>query len=153
MTDISLRSTILETFQGQRVILPNAKVFGSAIVNYSATRLRRIDLAVGVGYGDDLEHVERTAYRAIEALGGRAADKPVQVFFTAFGESSVDLSVRFWIDFATQADYVRAQSDAVKAIKAAFDAAGITIPFPIRTLDFGPSGGVAMREMLGREPG
>ena len=149
VTDISLRSTIIETFQGQRVILPNAKVFGDAIVNYSATHLRRIDLEVGVGYGDDLEHVERTALRAIEALGGLAAGKPVQLYFTAFGDSSIDFTVRFWVDFAKQTDYLAAQSSAVKAIKKAFDAAGITIPFPIRTLDFGPSGGVAMREMLG----
>ncbi len=149
VTEITLRSTIIETFQGQRVILPNAKVFGDAIINYSATRLRRIDLSVGVGYGDDLEHVERTALAAVEGLAGRAAGKPVQVYYTAFGESSVDVSVRFWVDFTKQTDYLGAQSDAIKAIKAAFDAADITIPFPIRTLDFGPSGGVAMREMLG----
>ncbi len=149
VTDITLRSTIIETFQGQRVILPNAKVFGDAIVNFSATRLRRIDLAVGVAYGDDLEHVEQTALAAIEALTGRAAGKPVQLYFTEFGASSVNLTVRFWVDFARQTDYLGAQSEAIKAIKRAFDAAGITIPFPIRTLDFGPSGGVAMREMLG----
>ena len=153
VTEISLRSTVIETFQGQLVILPNAKVFGDAIINYSATRLRRIDLSIGVGYGDDLEHVERTALRAVESLPDLAAGKPVQLYFTAFGDSSIDFTVRFWVDFAKQTDYLGAQSASIKAIKTAFDAADITIPFPIRTLDFGPSGGVAMREMLGEGAG
>ncbi len=75
--------------------------------------------------------------------------RPVQFYYTGLGESTIDFSARFWVDFAKQADYLAAQSAGVKALKQAFDAHGISLPFPIRTLDFGPSGGVAMREMLG----
>ena len=146
--EISLRSTILETFAGQRVILPNAKVFGDAIVNYSARRERRVDLTVGVGYGDSLEKAQRVALEAVQGLDGLQPGRPVQVYFTEFGDSSVNFQLRFWVPFSQQTDFLQAQSEAVKAVKAAFDREDITIPFPIRTLDFGPNGGVALREML-----
>ena len=144
--EISLRSTILETFEGQRVILPNAKVFGDAIVNYSSMRERRVDVTVGVGYGDDLAEAERVATAAVEALPVRAEGHPVQLYYTGFGESSIDFTVRFWVAFDKQTDYLGAQSEAIKAIQKAFGQAGITIPFPIRTLDFGPNGGIPLGE-------
>jgi small conductance mechanosensitive channel len=147
--EISLRETVLQTFQGQRVILPNSRVYGEAIVNYSTTRERRVDVACGVGYGDDLEQAERVAVAAVEGLGARMDGKPVQLYYTEFGDSSINFVVRFWVAFQAQTDFLAAQSEAIKAIKAAFDANGVTIPFPIRTLDFDPNGGVDLQAMLG----
>ena len=146
--EINLRSTVLDTFQGQKVILPNAKVFGDPIINYSARRERRVDLTCGVGYGDDLGHAQRVAVQAVEGLDVRKASRPVQLYFTEFGDSSINFVVRFWVDFAAQTDFLEAQSQAIMAVKAAFDGAGVTIPFPIRTLDFDPNGGVALRAAL-----
>lgn len=146
--EISLRSTILDTFQGQTVILPNAKVFGEPITNYSTRGERRVDLGCGVGYGDDLGHAQRVAVEAVEALAVRKRERPVQLYYTEFGDSSINFVVRFWVDFSKQTDFLEAQSEAVKAVKAAFDAGGVTIPFPIRTLDFDPNGGVDLRAAL-----
>ena len=146
--EINLRSTVMDTFQGQKVILPNAKVFGDPIINYSARHERRVDLTCGVGYGDDLAHAQRVAVEAVERLDVRKAERPVQLYFTEFGDSSINFVIRFWVDFAAQTDYLEAQSQAIQAIKAAFDGAGVTIPFPIRTLDFEPNGGVALRAAL-----
>ncbi len=152
--EITLRSTILDTFTGQKVILPNAKVYGDPIVNYSSRGERRVDLACGVGYGDDLGHAQRVAVQAIERLPARKDERPVQLYFTEFGDSSINFVVRFWVAFAKQTDFLEAQSEAIKAVKAAFDASGVTIPFPITTLDFDPSGGVGMRDALkGGNPG
>ena len=140
MTEISLRSTILETFQGQRVILPNAKVFGDAIVNYSARAQRRIDLTVGVGYGDDLEHVERIGP---DGRPRRSADappaSPPELYFTGFGDSSIDFTVRFWVDFADADGLPRRAVGGHQGHQDGVRREGITIPFPIRTLDFGPT--------------
>ena len=147
--EISLRSTIVETFAGQRVILPNAKVYGDPIVNYSVRRERRVDLTCGVGYGDDLAKAQAVAVEAVEGLAARKASHPVQLYYTEFGDSSINFQLRFWVDFGKQTDFLQAQSDAIQAVKTAFDREGLTIPFPIRTLDFGPNGGVALKEMLG----
>ena len=146
--EITLRSTIVETFTGQRVILPNAKVFGDPIINYSSMRRRRVDVSCGVGYGDDLDAAKSAAVAAVEGLDARQATQPVQLYYTEFGDSSINFVIRFWVDFQKQTDFLQAQSDAIQAIKTALDEAGVTIPFPIRTLDFGPNGGVELKEML-----
>lgn len=145
---ISLRETVLETFQGQTVILPNAEVYGSPIVNYSTRGSRRVDVSCGVGYGDDLAHAQRVAIEAVEGLESRLTDRPVQLYYTEFGDSSINFTLRFWVSFSAQIDFLEAQSEAIKAIKSAFDVGGVTIPFPIRTLDFDPNGGVDLQAML-----
>ena len=146
--EITLRSTLLRTFQGQLVILPNAKVYGDPIVNFSRLKSRRVDLSCGVGYGDDLGHAQQVALDAVDGLEVRRSDRPVQLYYTEFGDSSINFTVRFWVDFQAQTDFLDAQSQAIMAVKAAFDRSGVTIPFPIRTLDFDPNGGVALRAAL-----
>ena len=146
--EITLRSTLLKTFQGQMVILPNAKVYGDPIVNYSRLGSRRVDLGCGVGYGDDLGRAQQVALDAIDGLEARDGNKPVQLYYTEFGDSSINFTVRFWVDFQAQTDFLEAQSQAIMAVKSAFDRHGVTIPFPIRTLDFDPNGGVDLRAAL-----
>ncbi len=145
---VSLRSTSIRTFQGQIVLIPNKDIFGNPIVNYSTTRKRRIDLSCGVAYGDDLEKAKELAIQAVKSLDYLDTNKEVQLFYTEFGDSSINFDLRFWIDFKSQVDYLRAQSDAIVNIKKSFDDNGITIPFPIRTLDFGVVGGEKLAEAL-----
>ena len=145
---VSLRSTSIRTFQGQIVLIPNKDIFGNPIVNYSVTRKRRVDLSCGVAYGDDLEKARDLAIRAVESIEYLDTSKEVQLFYTEFGDSSINFDVRFWIDFKKQVDYLRAQSEAIMKIKKSYDDNGITIPFPIRTLDFGVVGGEKLAEAL-----
>jgi small conductance mechanosensitive channel len=132
---IHLRWTEIRTQQGQVVLIPNKQVFENPIMNYSSTGERRVDLRLGVSYGDDLEKARRIALRAIEGVSTRMPDKEVELFYEEFGESSINFVVRFWIKFARQPDFLAAQSEAIESIKKAFDEAGITIPFPVRTLE------------------
>ena len=132
--DISLRSTTLRTLQGHRVIVPNSAIFSNPIVNFTGER--RVDVEVGVSYADDLDLAERTAIAALEGVEGRVESRAPDVVFTGFGGSSVDLAARVWIDQGKVA-YPAAKSQAIVRIKKAFDDAGLTIPFPITTLDFG----------------
>lgn len=148
--EISLRSIIIHTFDGKVVTLPNSSVLNSPLTNHSETGHRRVDLAVGVAYGDDLDKVRRVTVEAVESIEQRDRHRPVGFFYDQFGASSIDLTVNFWIDFATQADYLSARSEAVVRIKKAYDQNGITIPFPIRTLDFGVVGGERLDEVLPR---
>ena len=150
---INMRAIEMRTFQGQKVIIPNSKVFQSPLVNFTDSGMRRVDLAVGVAYGDDLQRVRSVAVEAVEALAMREQSRDVELFFQEFGESSIDFEVRFWIRFARWTDYLRARSEAIIAIHRAFDEAGLTIPFPIRTLDFSRVGGVTLAEELPRGAG
>lgn len=146
--DLSLRSTFIRTFQNQVVMVPNKDIFGNPLVNYSTKRKRRVDLSCGVAYGDDLAKAKEIAVSAIEGLELRDESRNVEFFYNEFGGSSINFALRFWIDFDKQTDFLQAQSEGIMALKRAFDDGGITIPFPIRTLDFGVVGGEPLREAL-----
>jgi small conductance mechanosensitive channel len=149
VTQMSLRTTLIETPQGQIVVLPNKELFQHKVVNYTLGGARRVDLVCGVSYGDDLEKVREVVLGTVEGLECRV-DRPPECFFTEFGSSSINLVARYWIDFEKQAQFMAAQDQGVRAIKRAFDDADITIPFPIRTLDFGIKGGLQLSEAAPR---
>lgn len=145
---ITLRTTVLRTFSGQLVLLPNRDVFTKPLTNYSATGRRRVEIQVGISYGDDLGRARDAAVAAVAALSCRDRDLPAELYYDQFGDSAITGTVLFWVDFARQPDYLAARSEAVVAIKRALDEAGITIPFPIRTLDFGIKGGESLTSAL-----
>lgn len=145
---IELRTTLMRTVTGQLLMIPNKEIFTNALLNYTITGERRVDLSVGVSYGDDLEKAERVAIQAVETVSSRDTDRPVQLFYEGFGDSSINFTIRFWLRSSAQRDFLDARSRAVKAIKKSFDENDITIPFPIRTLDFGIVGGEKLSAML-----
>lgn len=149
--EITLRHTTLETLQGQDVMIPNKIMAQSPLKNFSKLRKRRVDLACGVSYGEDLERVKKLTLEAIESSVPHDREKGVELFFNEFGDSSINYTLRFWLDQhdTAQKTYLAAQSDAVIAIKKCYDANDIMIPFPIRTLDFGIKGGEKLNEVLG----
>jgi small conductance mechanosensitive channel len=145
--EVNLRDTVMETFRGQTVIIPNKEVFQNPIENYSYLKIRRFDLSVGVSYGDDLDKVQEITLNAVKDIEGLSNEHKVNVVFTEFGDSSINLSVRMWVDTAEQSAYNYVGSEAIKRIKKAYAANDIMIPFPIRTLDFGIKGGTALNEI------
>lgn len=145
--EINLRDTVMETFQGQTVIIPNKEVFQNPIENYTILQKRRFDLSVGVSYGDDLEKVKKITYDAVKDIEELSKEDELHVFFVEFGDSSVNLSVRMWINTPEQSVYNKVGSEAIMKIKKAYDTNDIVIPFPIRTLDFGIKGGKKLSEM------
>lgn len=146
---IDLRSTTLRTPQGQLVLLPNRLVFENPMVNFTGTRRRRVDLDVGVAYGDDLARARDVAMRAVESVEHLGKEPDIRLFYKEFGDSSINFVVQFWVDYDRHATYLAARSEAIQAIKVAFDENDITIPFPIRTLDFGVVGGEPLSDHLG----
>ncbi len=145
---ITLRDTVIRTFQGQMVIIPNKEVFQNPIQNYSLLGMRRMDIEIGVSYAEDLERVRSITLNAVKNLPRIAEDTETQFFFVAFGDSSINFSLRIWAETCEQAVYLELRSQAIIKIKQAYDANKIMIPFPIRTIDFGIKGGVTANEVL-----
>lgn len=145
--NVSLRTTQMDTFQGQRVLVPNKVVFQNTIVNYSKLGRRRIDLPIGVSYGDDLEKVEKLTLDAIRSSDIVKQDSDVQMTFKEFGGSSINFDLLVWIEYKRQPDFWKARSEIVKLVKKTFDDNNITIPWPIRTLDFNIKGGEKLSDM------
>ena len=133
--EINLRDTIIQTFQGQMVIIPNKNIFQNPIENYSLLGKRRIDLAGRVGYDTDLEQVEQIILDALKNIPG-LTDDAITMGYKEFDESSISYIVRIWIQSPEQPEYWKVRNAAIIAIKKAYDNHNIVIPFPIRTLDF-----------------
>lgn len=144
---INLRDTVIRTYQGQMVIIPNRNIFQNPIENYTLLGKRRIDLKIGISYGEDLEKVKEITLLAIKDIEGLAKEDEVTMFYTEFGDSSINCVIRMWIDIAEQANFLEIQSQAIIRIKKVYDEHNIMIPFPIRTLDFGIKGGVPLNKM------
>jgi len=148
--DINLRVTKLQLFNGPIVFVPNKFLFQDYFVNYTEPGKRRFKLECGVSYGDDLEKVEKIALEAIEGIPGRLESEDVTIHWTGFGNSSINFSVNVWMVYNhDHSNYIGVRNEAIKALKKAFDGNDITIPFPIRTLDFGIKGGQHLQEELG----
>jgi small conductance mechanosensitive channel len=147
ITQINLRDTVLRTFQGQMVIIPNKEVLQNPIENYSLLGKRRMDLTVGVSYSEDLQKVKNVTLKALEGIEGLTKDDEMTFFYKEFGDSSINFDVRLWVHTPEQPEYLQVRSEAVMRIKQAYDENNITIPFPIRTLDFGIKGGVPLNEI------
>ncbi|MFC4213157.1 mechanosensitive ion channel family protein [Pedobacter lithocola] len=149
--EINLRDTVIRTYQGQMVILPNRDVFQSPIENYSLLGKRRIDLEVGISYGDDLDKAKQVTLDAVMDIDGLSADEEVAMFYTGFGDSSINYVIRMWISTTEQVNFLEVKSQAIMRIKKAYDQNDIMIPFPIRTLDFGIKGGVSLNDTKATE--
>ena len=151
--EVTLRHTTLMTLQGQDVMIPNKIVAQEPIKNYTKLGMRRVDLSCGVSYGDDLEKVRQITLDAVKARVAYDTNRKVELFFNEFGDSSINYTLRFWLSDrkSGQADFLEAQSDAIMAIKQAYDENDIMIPFPIRTLDFGIKGGEKLSDVLANE--
>jgi|SRR5699024_464498 len=145
---INLRSTIIRNAQGYLIHIPNKMVLNSPFINYTWNHERRVDLKCGVSKGDDLEKVKEVAINAIESIDNYNKERDVELYFTEFGESSMDFVVRFWVQFYKNPDWLSARSNAIMALRMHFDANDISTPFPIRTLDFGIKGGENLSKML-----
>lgn len=144
---IDLRVTVIRTFQGLHVIIPNKDVFQSPVTNFTKTSDRRIDLEIGVSYAEDLDFVKEVAIKSVSNLPYLLKGKEVQLVYNEFADSSINFTLMIWIQYPDEPGYLTAKSDAIMAVKKAFDENGITIPFPIRTLDFGIKGGKTLSKM------
>ncbi len=135
VTDMTLRAVSVDTFDGDRVYIPNAMVWKSPLVNFTETPLRRTTLVVGVAYHTDLDRAQRVLQEAIDHVPGVETPPPATVEFVEFNNSSIDFHVRYW--HASDRKSLWAVRDrAGRAMKRALDTAGIEIPFPQRTLWF-----------------
>ncbi len=133
--DMSLRAISLDTFEGDRVYIPNAMVWKSPLVNFTETAVRRTALVVGVAYRTDLDEAQRVLTQAISEVPGVLKDPPALVQMVEFANSSINFHVRYW-HAADIASLWAVRDQAGRAIKRALDAAGIEIPFPQRVLWF-----------------
>lgn len=128
---IDILYTKIRNFDNKVVTVPNGALANNSIINYSQKPTRRVEIKVGVAYGTDLKKTRQVILDVLK-LDERIHPEPEPVVkFTNFGDSSLDLIIRVWVDAA---DLWPVYWDNMEAIKEAFEQHDIEIPFPQRTL-------------------
>lgn len=131
VVEISLFATLLNTSDGVYVSAPNSQLWNSVITNYSRNPTRRIELTVGIGYGDDVDAALRTLLE-LAASDERVLKTPEPVAMVkSLDESAVTVAMRVW---CATADFWQLTWDLTRQVKQTFDASEISIPYPQRDL-------------------
>ncbi|MBU6996843.1 MAG: mechanosensitive ion channel family protein [Theionarchaea archaeon] len=129
--DIRVLSTVVRTYDGMYVRIPNEKVFSSNITNYVAYPARRFEYSIGIGYEDDAEEAIRVIRKVLEDHPFVLVNPRPTVFVDDLGDSSVRLNVRVW---APSQVWYTVQMELLWKMKVGLEKAGITIPFPQRVI-------------------
>ena len=124
---ITVFNTIFRTGDNKEIIVPNSQIYGGTIVNVSAKPTRRVDMVFGIGYNDDMKKAREIMLEVINGDERVLKDPAVVVAVDELADSSVNFVVRPWVNAA---DYWAVKWDLTENIKAAFDANGISIPYP-----------------------
>jgi small conductance mechanosensitive channel len=127
--EIQIFATKLKSPDNKAIIVPNGKVMGDNIINYTMKETRRVDLVAGVSYSDDLNKTQKVIEEILAADSRVLKDPAPTVAVLELADSSVNFAVRPWVKTA---EYWDLYFDLQKAIKERFDAEGISIPFPQR---------------------
>jgi small conductance mechanosensitive channel len=142
--EIGLFATRLTTFDGVVVHQPNANIWGSEIRNFSQAQLRRVDVPVGIGYGDDVARAMEVAKSVLDAEERILDDPEPLVAVDALGDDAVNLLVRGWTQ---PADFLATKLDLTRSLKEALDGAGVGIPYPQRDLHLIQDGPIEIKQV------
>jgi len=134
VTDISVVNTRIQTFDGEYVMIPNDLVSGQKILNKSRKGRLRLEIEVGVDYEADVQRAAELAKEATKDLDEIMKVPAPKVVVKQFGDSSILLGLRVWIDKPSARRRWRARTTVIQSVKAAFDREGVKIPFPQREL-------------------
>jgi small conductance mechanosensitive channel len=129
--ELGIFTTSLNTVDNVRITIPNSAVYGQVIKNYSTNENRRIDLVIGVSYGDELGKAKQIIQDVLAKDSRVLAEPASTVAVSELGDSSVDFVVRPWVKGD---DYWPARFDLTRAIKEGLEAGGCSIPYPQRDL-------------------
>jgi len=145
--DVNLRTTVIEDFLGQTIIIPNKDIYKTPLENYSKTGWRKLEFEIGTSYADDPEKVVKVATDALETLDFVGDRQAVEMYAMHFGDSSINFILRVRIAYP-KTGYFSSRHKIITAIHRAYEENDVLIPWPIRTLDFNAKGGKPLDKVL-----
>lgn len=125
--DLKIVATVLKSPDNQELTIPNARVWGDIITNYSIKPIRRVDLTISISYGADLLRAKQILSEMLAAEERLLPEPAASVLVTNLGDNSVDIAAR---GFTNTDDWWATRCDLIERIKLRFDEEGIEIPFP-----------------------
>lgn len=129
VAEIQIFNTVIRTGDNKTIIVPNGAISNGIITNYSTQPTRRVDFVFGIGYGDDIGKAKATLERLFREDERTLPEPALLIVVSELADSSVNITVRAWVEAA---NYWGLYFDMLEKVKQAFDAEGISIPYPQR---------------------
>ncbi|MBW4627460.1 MAG: mechanosensitive ion channel family protein [Brasilonema octagenarum HA4186-MV1] len=134
--NIETRATILKTYDGRRIVIPNSELFINSVTVNTAFENRRLQYDVGIGYSDDIDRAKELILEAMHSVNGVLKDPAPDVLLMDLAESSVNIRARWWINPPRRADDLISRDRVLSAIKKKLLENGIDLPYPTRQILF-----------------
>lgn len=128
--EIQTRATFIRTYDGRRVVIPNAKLFTDSVTVNTANQKRRLQYDIGIGNGDDIAQAKQIMLKTVQGVPEVLQEPPPEALVVALAESSVNIRLRWWVQPPRQLDVLTSQDAVLHAVKLALHEAGIDLPFP-----------------------
>ena len=125
--EMNMMATVMTSADNKKIVLPNKSVWGGPITNFSALSIRRVDMQVGIAYGEDISKAVAIVKDVLSRMPGVLDDPAPTVAVAGLDSSQVTLNIRPW---AQSTEYFDILSETLKNVKEEFDKAGVEIPFP-----------------------
>jgi small conductance mechanosensitive channel len=133
VVDIQTRATVIKTYDGRHVVIPNSDLFTDSVIVNTADSTRRSEYDVGIAYSDDINFAKRLIVEAMQGVDAVLEHPAPDALTVELNDSSVDIRARWWTD-SSRREVVMVRDQVITAIKYSLDRNGVTIPFPIRTV-------------------
>ena len=131
--EITVRDTIIKTWDGVMEIIPNLDVYTNPIINYSELPLRRRTILIGLGYGEDVDRAKEVFLDVIRSTEGVLEDPAPELITEEFGDATLNMAARFWVNQQTH-NLFGVHSDVVEALNDVAEQEDIDMPYPIQTV-------------------
>ncbi|MBI2634320.1 mechanosensitive ion channel family protein [Candidatus Peregrinibacteria bacterium] len=134
VTEIQSRVTILQATDGTRVVVPNAELFKKQVVSFTTNPFRRVEVMVGFDYRTNIENALKVCMKVLKGTKGVLIEPKPSVLVTDFGDSSIDVKLRAWVD--SRSGWMKVKSDLIRNLNDAFNEYGIDMPWPVMTVAY-----------------
>ncbi|MEG4571331.1 mechanosensitive ion channel family protein [Microcoleus sp. N3A4] len=134
--NIETRATTIQTYDGRRIVIPNAELFTNAVTVNTAFDKRRTEYDFGIGYNDDIDRAKQLMLEALYTVNEVLKDPAPDVLVVQLAESTVNIRVRWWIAPPRRIDDMRSRDKVICAIKKKLVENGIDLPYPTRQILF-----------------
>lgn len=128
--DIQIRATYIKTYDGRRIVIPNADLYTNPVQVNTAFNIRRIQVEIGIGYGDPINETRQLMLDILDQCPSVYKESKPTVVVTNLADFAVIMRVRWWIDTSTQMNVISSTDEVLTAMKYGLTEAGVDMPFP-----------------------
>ncbi len=128
--DIEIRATVIRTYDGRQVVIPNSEIYTSAVTVNTAYPNRRLEFDVGISYDDDINLAKQVIRQSLDDCPSVSKEAEPSVIVTELADWSINIRVRWYISDGTQARRLASLDEVITKVKEALDSADIEIPYP-----------------------